>query len=563
MRRVQSLVLVLLSTAGVFAGNATLRAQTPAVTVQFASSTYTVNESDETAVLTVTLSQATSAVVTVNYATSDGTAVEGTDYTAASGTITFQQNVTSQTINIGIIDNGNYSDQSVYFTAALSEPTNAALGMPASTTVNVLDDDPAPTADIEINGVPAAQKQMPGGYVQVNANNDNGSFLLYADLRGVVPKPGYGIPQTRDLAVSPMMIAGKLAADPDLLQITLATKNLKAGGPENIVLSVQIAGRAKIQLWDSASKNNKIATPTNWTVATMPANVYVEGLLEGAALREVTLTLQILKKGTPVAPADECVLTVTPVLQNLLVTVTIIPAGPNKGKPVFPDKLLDPTWGWLISSGGQAGVLPPGVQPITMNAAAQWNGVRGSLRFIQNASDVNNLAGGTGADLGPRTWDFAVPKQIMLDCLPTASPFYTAGETGPNVAGGVATNSITDAPVLPLTAGPIDPATGKNIFLNSVLPGAGQMTNINVTFSYVTYATVAFQDRSLYFLGQQSWNMQSAGQITPAGGGFNYKPAAANAINGSAAFGAAVLNNGNPSSIGPNNIIDNGQPAWR
>jgi hypothetical protein len=165
MRRMQWLMLVLLSTSGALAGNSSLRAQTQGLTVQFASSSYTVNESDGTAVLTATLSQATSATVTVNYATSNGTAVAGTDYTAASGTVSFQPGETSQTISIGIIDNGNYSDQSVYFTVALSGPTNAALGMPASATVNVLDDDPAPVADIEINGVPAAQKQNPGGYV--------------------------------------------------------------------------------------------------------------------------------------------------------------------------------------------------------------------------------------------------------------------------------------------------------------------------------------------------------------------------------------------------------------
>jgi hypothetical protein len=42
-----------------------------------------VNETDGTAALTVTLSGAASGVVAVNYATSDGTAVAGTNYTAA------------------------------------------------------------------------------------------------------------------------------------------------------------------------------------------------------------------------------------------------------------------------------------------------------------------------------------------------------------------------------------------------------------------------------------------------------------------------------------------------
>jgi hypothetical protein len=201
------------------------------LTVQFASSSYTVNENAGAVVLTVTLSGSTTNTVTVNYATSDGTAVANTDYTAASGTVTFKPGVTSQTVSVGIIDNGNYSDQSVYFTATLSNPVNATLGTPSTTTVNILDNDPAPTADIEINGVPTAQKKNPGGYVQVNANNDNGSALTYADGKTKLVAPNtYGIPQMRDFDPKNVKLA---AADPDLVQITLKTTNLKPGGPEN------------------------------------------------------------------------------------------------------------------------------------------------------------------------------------------------------------------------------------------------------------------------------------------------------------------------------------------
>ncbi len=38
---------------------------------------------------TVTLGAASAQVVTVNYATADGTALAGSDYTATSGTLTF------------------------------------------------------------------------------------------------------------------------------------------------------------------------------------------------------------------------------------------------------------------------------------------------------------------------------------------------------------------------------------------------------------------------------------------------------------------------------------------
>ena len=191
---------------------------TGGITVQFASSSYTVNENAGNAVLTVTLSAAASDVVTVNYATSDGTAHAGTDYVAASGTVMFNAGVTSQNVSIGIIDNNNYSDQTVYFTVTLSNPSaNVGLGSPSTTTVNIVDNDPPPT--ITINGVPAAQKNNPGGFVCVNANNDNGSTITYADGVTSVPSGTWGIPQKRDFNVSPM-----LKPDPDLIFLVLQTR---------------------------------------------------------------------------------------------------------------------------------------------------------------------------------------------------------------------------------------------------------------------------------------------------------------------------------------------------
>ena len=52
--------------------------------------------------LNVTLSWSSSDVVTVSYATADGTALAGSDYTATSGTLTFLPGETSRTISVGI-----------------------------------------------------------------------------------------------------------------------------------------------------------------------------------------------------------------------------------------------------------------------------------------------------------------------------------------------------------------------------------------------------------------------------------------------------------------------------
>ena len=64
-----------------------------------------VNESTlstSTMTFTVTLSNASSQTVTVNFATANGTAIAGSDYTAQNGTVTFSPGTTTQTVAITI-----------------------------------------------------------------------------------------------------------------------------------------------------------------------------------------------------------------------------------------------------------------------------------------------------------------------------------------------------------------------------------------------------------------------------------------------------------------------------
>jgi chitinase len=71
-----------------------------------------VNEStffSSTATFTVTLSGASSQQVTVNFATANGTATAGSDYTARTGTLTFAPGTTTQTVQVTIT--GDFSDE--------------------------------------------------------------------------------------------------------------------------------------------------------------------------------------------------------------------------------------------------------------------------------------------------------------------------------------------------------------------------------------------------------------------------------------------------------------------
>ena len=59
---------------------------------------------DATVDFAVTLSRASSRTVTVDYATSDGTATAGSDYTATSGTLTFAAGEREKTVAVPVLD---------------------------------------------------------------------------------------------------------------------------------------------------------------------------------------------------------------------------------------------------------------------------------------------------------------------------------------------------------------------------------------------------------------------------------------------------------------------------
>ena len=107
----------------------TTEVSTPTVSVAGSSGT---EGSDSSITFTVTLDEAASDSVTVDYQTSDGTATAGSDYTATSGTVTFDAGSTSKTIAVAISDDEtNESDET--FTLTLSNASGADLGTATAT----------------------------------------------------------------------------------------------------------------------------------------------------------------------------------------------------------------------------------------------------------------------------------------------------------------------------------------------------------------------------------------------------------------------------------------------
>jgi len=102
---------------------------------------------------TVTLSNPSGDPVTVNYATANGTATAGSDYQAASGTVTFAPGQTNQTVPVYAIGDPLY-DASETFILNLSGPVNATLAR-SQATATIVSGVPVPS--LSINNVSVNQ----------------------------------------------------------------------------------------------------------------------------------------------------------------------------------------------------------------------------------------------------------------------------------------------------------------------------------------------------------------------------------------------------------------------
>ena len=92
-------------------------------------------------VFVVDLSVAINQQVTVRYATSNGSAIGGIDYSIRSGTLTFAPGQTAKTVTVPVVgDNVDENDETLFLT--LSAPTGGAILADAQAIGTIVDDDP-------------------------------------------------------------------------------------------------------------------------------------------------------------------------------------------------------------------------------------------------------------------------------------------------------------------------------------------------------------------------------------------------------------------------------------
>ena len=164
------------------------------------------------AAFTVSLSKASTTPVTIGYATANGTATAGTDYTQATGTLTFAPGVTSQKINVPVLAD-TAVETAETFTVTLSKPTGATITT-ATATATITNTAVTPVTGTgrtysitatgpDIAGFNPAKDKLDLGDVSVH------NFIVVDTPEGV----GFRSPWTGETAVIQGVSLGQLTVD--------------------------------------------------------------------------------------------------------------------------------------------------------------------------------------------------------------------------------------------------------------------------------------------------------------------------------------------------------------
>jgi hypothetical protein len=154
-------------------------------------------------------------VVTVRYATGNGTATAGKDYTARSGTLFFANGETIKTLTVPIVeDTLNEGDET--FQITLSNPKGGAgLGIWNMETLTITDNDPKPT--ISINDVSVTES---------NSGTVNANFIVHLSAAsGRVVTVNYTTVNGTAAATSDYLAAsGSLTFNPGQTSLTVTVQ---------------------------------------------------------------------------------------------------------------------------------------------------------------------------------------------------------------------------------------------------------------------------------------------------------------------------------------------------
>ena len=147
-------------------------------------------------VFTVTLSRAASRDVTVDYATRDGTATAGRDYTRTRGTLTFAAGELENTVRVPILDD-SVDEGRETFTLKLMNARGAAMS-DGEATGTIVNSDAVPQGWLARFGRTAAETHVDAVRDRLGADRSPGLSARFVGQPVPGPEAGQGLPQAAD-----------------------------------------------------------------------------------------------------------------------------------------------------------------------------------------------------------------------------------------------------------------------------------------------------------------------------------------------------------------------------
>ena len=151
--------------------------------LQFAQPLITIDEDEGAALINVTRIGGAVGTVTVAFATSNLTAIAGTDYVATNGTLTFLPGVTNQAFTVKILDDG-LPDCNQALKLVLFNPAGGAvlLGQ-TNATLQIFDDHPQPAGIAQAVSVANTTLVTAGNNSSVSPSiSDDGRYIVFASF---------------------------------------------------------------------------------------------------------------------------------------------------------------------------------------------------------------------------------------------------------------------------------------------------------------------------------------------------------------------------------------------
>jgi sugar lactone lactonase YvrE len=361
------------------------------------------------ALFNVSLSASFAMPVTVNYATADGTAHAGTNYTAVSGTLTFAPGgVTTQTIRVPILDSGSQTTPPT-FTLNLSNPQAATLSRSQAT------------------GTIASSDQAAKFYVVNEPNSGVGGNLATFKYQASGTEQAPFSLSLNDL--TPMGVCANAAGTMEW--VVDANKNVYVYSPGGTLLGSWSAGG----LSSSATLTGIATNGTDiWLLDSYSDRVYkyagAASRLSGSQSAASSFSLvshhngstnpqDIVTDGTSFWVVDGTSLRVFKytLSGSLLGSWAIDPANTHPtGITINPNNVSDV---WIVDSG-------------TLEVY-QYAGAASRTSGSQNAAATFALASG---DTNPQGIADPPPADLLL--TPAAAPINTVSASGPSAVAGAA-----------------------------------------------------------------------------------------------------------------------------